>query len=263
MGCTQSSDVDEHDPSASEPGEEQRNGGANQPATSAAPQMKKIHDRVDAIDRSRAIECGGVKMRFAYLSQRGKYPDDPDKPNQDAYCIKHNFAGQPEDAFFGVFDGHGKDGHGCAQFTRTHLPALVERFVEKSKVKAKTPTPNADLSKEQVHTSLTKAHVECNKHLHKNTHIDDSLSGTTAISCYLHGKRNRITIANVGDSRAVVGGEVMTEHGKSLKAMPLSRDQTPYRKDERKRIRRKSPRRTIIWCTSRKSLSSISCSLMA
>jgi len=68
------------------------------------------------------------------------------------------------------------------------------------------------------------------------------LSGTTAISAYIHGKRNRITIANVGDSRAVIGQEVMIQGQKSLKALPLSRDQTPYRKDERKRIRKTGAR---------------------
>ncbi|CAB9519307.1 2C and cyclic nucleotide-binding/kinase domain-containing protein [Seminavis robusta] len=237
MGCNQSSEVDEYE------GSEEEYGGGQKIETQAPPPQSvvKKNDRVDAIDRTRTIETGGIRMRFAYLSQRGKYPDDPDKPNQDAYCIKHNFANQMEDAFFGVFDGHGKDGHGCAQFTRTHLPALVERFIEKGKSKVNAP-PNADLSREQTHAALTKAHIECNKHLHKNTHIDDSLSGTTAISAYIHGKRNRITIANVGDSRAVLGQEVMIQGTKSLKALPLSRDQTPYRKDERKRIRQTGAR---------------------
>ena len=236
MGCNQSSEVDEYEPSEDEDAYQSK--GLE---TAAPPPVKKSNDRVDAIDRTRTIETGGIRMRFAYLSQRGKYPDDPDKPNQDAYCIKHNFTNQMEDAFFGVFDGHGKDGHGCAQFTRTHLPALVERFVEKGKAKLNDPA-NADLTREQTHAALTKAHVECNKHLHKNTHIDDSLSGTTAISAYIHGKRNRISIANVGDSRAVLGQEVTIQGQKSLKALPLSRDQTPYRKDERKRIRQTGAR---------------------
>jgi serine/threonine protein phosphatase PrpC/CRP-like cAMP-binding protein len=238
MGCCQSKEV-EHD--VSEDGDYGGGNKAARQAPPAQPVVRKGNDRVDAIDRTRTIETGGIRMRFAYLSQRGKYPDDPDKANQDAYCVKHNFTNQMEDAFFGVFDGHGKDGHGCAQFTRTHLPALVERFIEKGKAKANSP-PNADLSREQTHSALTKAHLECNKHLHKNTQIDDSLSGTTAISAYIHGKQNRITVANVGDSRAILGQEVIIQGAKSLKAMPLSRDQTPYRKDERKRIRQTGAR---------------------
>lgn len=42
-------------------------------------------------------------------------------------------------------------------------------------------------------------------------------------------------ISNVGDSRAIVVSE--DETGK-LKALPLSSDQTPYRKDERERVKR-------------------------
>jgi serine/threonine protein phosphatase PrpC len=41
-------------------------------------------------------------------------------------------------------------------------------------------------------------------------------------------------ISNVGDSRAIV---ISLEDGK-LKARPLSSDQTPYRKDERERVKK-------------------------
>jgi serine/threonine protein phosphatase PrpC len=41
-------------------------------------------------------------------------------------------------------------------------------------------------------------------------------------------------ISNVGDSRAII---VSMEDGK-LKAHPLSSDQTPYRKDERERVKK-------------------------
>lgn len=91
------------------------------------------------------------------------------------------------------------------------------------------------------------------------------MSGTTAISAHFHG--NLLAVCNVGDSRAVLGhwidasscdsndekkeeilaeGEVKTTKSKGKKfpsdgkilAIPLSRDQTPYRKDERERVKR-------------------------
>lgn len=99
--------------------------------------------------------------------------------------------------------------------------------------------------------------------MHRSPALDDSLSGTTSISAYIQGRRNRITVSNVGDSRAIIGqrikrmssdkagrggsdtGTVDTSdssiHG-SLRALPLSRDQTPYRKDERIRIRKTGAR---------------------
>ncbi|RQM19999.1 hypothetical protein B5M09_002096 [Aphanomyces astaci] len=53
--------------------------------------------------------------------------------------------------------------------------------------------------------------------------IDDSLSGTTAITCFMDG--NIIHIANVGDSRAVIA----KTDAAGIVASPLSVDQTPYR----------------------------------
>jgi serine/threonine protein phosphatase PrpC len=90
--------------------------------------------------------------------------------------------------------------------------------------------------------------------MHASQDVDDSLSGTTSISVYLHGDRNRITVSNVGDSRAVIGRKAEKENGASttsaapanpssaLKAFALSRDQTPYRRDERIRCRKAGAR---------------------
>ena len=105
--------------------------------------------------------------------------------------------------------------------------------------------------------------------MHASQELDDSLSGTTSISVYLHGDRNRITVSNVGDSRAVVGRKAEKENGtmtaaaatttsdaaaaattttstnpgaSALKAFALSRDQTPYRRDERIRCRKAGAR---------------------
>ena len=64
------------------------------------------------------------------------------------------------------------------------------------------------------------------------------MSGTTAISVAFHS--GHITISNVGDSRCILGcceDSAESEDG-STRTVPvsLSRDQTPWRKDERERI---------------------------
>jgi serine/threonine protein phosphatase PrpC/CRP-like cAMP-binding protein len=201
---------------------------------STATPVNRARDRIDAIKESRKVELNGVRMRYAYLSQRGHYPDDPLKANQDAYCVEESLTPGKQDAFFGVFDGHGATGDGCAIYTKKNLYKQVSAHLEK----ARKQTGTQELTKEAVQTSLLRAHVETNKGLHRNPTIDDSLSGTTAVSMYMHGRRNRITISNVGDSRAVLGQESKGKNGRpALKALPLSRDQTPYRKDERARIR--------------------------
>lgn len=209
-------------------------------STAAAPEMPSVanpynraKDRVDAISNARTITINGVTMKYAYVSQRGFYPEEPFKANQDAYCVHENVT--EDDAFFGVFDGHGKDGDGCAQFAKEDLPKRL--FANLTEYKNKHPEQH--LTREQVQFVLKKSHVETNQNLRKNPNVDDSLSGTTAVSIYFHGRRSRITISNVGDSRAVLG---RYENSKTLKALPLSRDQTPYRKDERARIKKKGAR---------------------
>lgn len=65
----------------------------------------------------------GITLRYAYVSQRGYYPDSPDKANQDSYCVHPFFAGDPEQLFFGVFDGHGEFGTQCSVFAKDKVRA--------------------------------------------------------------------------------------------------------------------------------------------
>lgn len=51
------------------------------------------------------LPSAGLTVRYAYASQRGYYPNDPTKSNQDALCVLPVFGGDKEQALFGVFDG--------------------------------------------------------------------------------------------------------------------------------------------------------------
>jgi serine/threonine protein phosphatase PrpC/CRP-like cAMP-binding protein len=227
-------------------------------AAKAAKAPEKALRKVEASDEVTEIICGGLRLRYAFLSQKGYYPDDPHKPNQDAYSITERFGPrESNDALFAVYDGHGRDGDLCAQFARDKLPGQLAKHVTRVKEKearlhskdldrlanrntaAPTePLSHVELSKDQFQQAALRAHVECNQAMHQDPSLDDSLSGTTAISVYFHGRRNRMTVCNVGDSRAIVG----KQEGRSLKALPLSRDQTPYRKDERARVKAQGAR---------------------
>ena len=59
-----------------------------------------------------------LQVKYAYVTQRGFYPDAMDKANQDAFIVKKDVAGDPDTMFFGVFDGHGTAGTECAKFAR-------------------------------------------------------------------------------------------------------------------------------------------------
>ncbi|VEU35633.1 unnamed protein product [Pseudo-nitzschia multistriata] len=264
MGCCESVEVDKN-------GNQRRNSASSMFQSSAFSKGRKRGEetalrKVDCIDESREIICGGLRLKYAYFSQRGYYPDSPNKANQDAYSVTER-VGSPDsnDAFFAVYDGHGMNGDQCAQYARDKLPLYLEKYMNKAKAReAKkpetkmsvkqssrniqndfNPLAHIELSKEQMQKACTRAHVDCNNAMHQD--IDDSLSGTTAISAYIHGRRNRVTVCNVGDSRAVLGKATQSTgyeygRGQALKAYPLSRDQTPYRKDERIRIRKTGAR---------------------
>ena len=194
---------------------------------------------------------------------------EANKANQDDCIVVHNFAGRESDAFMGVFDGHGSYGEKCAQYVTKHLPRLMaEAIVEARAGGGDGGAPSSEreggeLTKEISHEVISRAHIACNDEMHRAS-FDDSLSGTTSISAYLQGDRNRITINNVGDSRAVVGRAASASEGgkdgdssvrsatpggadapppppsssSKLKSYALSSDQTPYRLDERVRIRK-------------------------
>ncbi|XP_061359680.1 probable protein phosphatase 2C 35 isoform X2 [Gastrolobium bilobum] len=154
-------------------------------------------------------------LEYSFLTQRGYYPDSIDKENQDSFCIRTQVQGNSNVHFFGVFDGHGEFGGQCSNFVKDRLvenlsndPALLEDPVK----------------------SYTSAFLTTNDELHENE-IDDSMSGTTAITVLVIG--NTLYVANVGDSRAVLA----VKDGDRIVAEDLSSDQTPFRRDEYQRVK--------------------------
>ncbi|OQR90140.1 cGMP-dependent protein kinase [Achlya hypogyna] len=185
--------------------------------------LKDIDSRTTAPPRANVFASGQFKFSYAFVSQRGYYPDALHKPNQDAFTCLPNF--HEDKSFFGVFDGHGTTGEHCAQFARDKVPYLLEQ-----NLKAGMPVSNA----------LTLAHIDANSLIH-SAPFDDSMSGTTAISVLFD--KNEIHVSNVGDSRAIIAQEVAKDgEPVQLVAKPLSIDQTPFRKDERDRVKKTGAR---------------------
>ncbi|XP_054812249.1 protein phosphatase 2C and cyclic nucleotide-binding/kinase domain-containing protein isoform X2 [Prosopis cineraria] len=168
-------------------------------------------------DGSRAVKVpsGNFELRYSYLSQRGYYPDALDKANQDSFCIHTPFGTHPDDHFFGVFDGHGEFGTQCSQFVKRKL---CENLLRNSKFRVDAV--------EACHAAF----LATNSQLHADV-LDDSMSGTTAITVLVRGRT--IYVANSGDSRAVIA----ERRGNDVVAVDLSMDQTPFRQDELERVR--------------------------
>jgi hypothetical protein len=55
----------------------------------------------------------------------GRSSDGRDKQNQDSFLIVNELGGDPEVSLFGVFDGHGRNGHLVSFFAKTVLPGIV------------------------------------------------------------------------------------------------------------------------------------------
>ncbi|GER30161.1 protein phosphatase 2C family protein [Striga asiatica] len=161
------------------------------------------------------VPSHNLQLSYAALSHRGYYPDAPDKENQDSYCVKTAVQGNPNIHFFGVFDGHGLCGAQCSSFVKD---TLFEKLSD-----------DPSLPEDPI-SAYSSAFLATNDQLH-TIEIDDSMSGTTAITALVIG--DKLYVANVGDSRAVLG----VRDGDRVLAQDLSYDQTPFRKDECERVK--------------------------
>lgn len=123
------------------------------------------------------------------------------------------FGGDPEKAFFGVYDGHGgsKAAQTVAKGTNTVKPLH---------------TAFAECTEDSVVAKFKYAFKITEEALLKGS----DPSGTTAVTAYLDRTTHTLTIANLGDSRAVL------LQGETLYATV---DHKPTAPDEKKRIQEK------------------------
>jgi len=217
MGCAGSSAKDSADDHGN--GGEGAGGYDDQAEDEYQPlTQEEVNARIQCCDSTQHFTLGstGFKLRYAYLSQRGYYPEDLYKNNQDSFRVVHSFNGDPNTILFGVFDGHGSDGDACSYFVRDNIERCLKSTM------AKCP--------DDFERAYKEAFVQVNTEMHEQA-FDDSMSGTTAITAYFSG--TEVFVANIGDSRAIIG----EKKGKRVIAYSLSIDQTPYRKDERERVK--------------------------
>lgn len=84
---------------------------------------KQYRSRLVATDGVSTVQLplSGYTISYAVVSLRGLYPDSPAKRNQDAFNFKIAINGDPEQHFFGVYDGHGEYGTECSTFARDQV----------------------------------------------------------------------------------------------------------------------------------------------
>ncbi|XP_042488703.1 LOW QUALITY PROTEIN: probable protein phosphatase 2C 72 [Macadamia integrifolia] len=178
-------------------------------------------------------------------SRRGKKG-----PNQDAAILYQGY-GVEEGVFYGVFDGHGRNGHIVSKLVRNRLSLLV---LDQKSAHAALNTnatkehdhedEEAGLNGELVSTktlhqwkqACSSAFKVMDKELKLQENLDSSCSGTTAVTIIQQGED--LIIANLGDSRAVLG--TITEKG--LTVIQLTTDLKPSLPREAERIKKSNGR---------------------
>jgi len=120
----------------------------------------------------------------------------PTSPNQDSWCV---LIAENDVALYGVFDGHGENGHRASQFVMEMLPKIIlmdDRFRTDH-----LPSVFADAF-ERMQVLLTKFAAR------ENYSVD--LSGSTATIVVHDFVAGRLTTAHVGDSCCSVEGKMLT-----------------------------------------------------
>jgi len=174
---------------------------------------------------NKAIEAKGDKQDATGMGYTCRKGLKPESPNQDSWCV---MVVEGDFAFYGVFDGHGKQGHDISNFVKENLPKLIikdARFKEHNEdgkicIDAYKRIQNIIITADQMKK------------------LDAQLAGTTCTTCIHSFVHNKLTFAHVADSTAVLA----KLKDKTFTAVQLTRDHKPELKDERARIEKNGGR---------------------
>ena len=174
-----------------------------------------------------STEFKGKKIKCIHDISKTGLSGDEKKVNQDRDFIFHNFVSGFDNIFMGVCDGHGFFGHEISEFIKENLPMDLNRIIKAKKL---------DLIKDDLSKVLIETFKMENESLKRFKQIDSDLSGSTCVSVIYTPKK--LIIANLGDSRCVLGTKAKNE----WKYINLSRDHKPDIKEEADRIKKKGGR---------------------
>ena len=169
-----------------------------------------------------------IKSHYA-LSKAGIDENGQMKINQDSYLILEGVNGLKDFNIFGVFDGHGPEGHLISQFITRYFQLefknnkLIKNIKDINIIYDKIRSNNFRMIKDIFINA---------DNILRDQEIESRNSGTTCIIVIHIGEH--IICANSGDSRAIL---IYDKNKKNnYKVFPLSVDSKPELKEEKDRI---------------------------
>ena len=159
-------------------------------------------------------DIGGLKIknddhkRTAGMTQAGINSNGNEKVNQDSFIIIENVFDLDEYSIYGVFDGHGTNGHLVSQYVQKKVSEYFCNIYLYTNTK-KGNSHQSTITYEQIINKLKMNNHSLIKRFYKQLQndleyekFDINFSGST---CTLIIKVfNKLFISNVGDSRAVI-----------------------------------------------------------
>ena len=165
---------------------------------------------------------------YYFLTQAGKSEEGP-KINQDSILEILNINNNNNFSIFGVFDGHGNEGHLISQFIVKTMKNILLND-EKLKQISKNTNEIYSYLKENNYEFIRDLISKSENLLFNNYEEESKYSGTTCNLVIIIGKK--VICANIGDSRAF-----MIKNHKTI--IELSSDQKPDNPSEKERIESK------------------------
>jgi len=165
-----------------------------------------------------------LSMGVGWVCRKGMKPE---APNQDSFSM---LIVEDQFALYGVYDGHGPNGHDISDMSRE---LVIKLFVSNP---SRTTDPGA---------ALESAFLETQKVLESSTQVDPMASGTTCTIAYHDYVKDIITIAHVGDSRAIKAKRVPGQE--RFEVDDLTIDHKPNLEKERQRIESADPPGRVVF----------------
>jgi len=170
------------------------------------------------------IVGGNAVISFGYGSLQGRpAPGAPQsKPNQDSLTVFNHIGSR---AVFGIFDGHGPYGEYAAHFIRDNLHHQLEEVYKELGDEA-NPNDAIRIAMLNIHEAFIAINPS------KPGDVDPDVSGAVVVIAMV--ENNNLYVANVGDSRCILGSQGTND--RAFKVHVMSDDHKPENVTEQERV---------------------------